>query len=67
MNTDQLNIPKGFILTGVAAGIARKKGKLDVGVIYTEQPCAAAAMFTTNRVKAAPVLLSQRYISKGKI
>ncbi|MDD5131444.1 MAG: bifunctional glutamate N-acetyltransferase/amino-acid acetyltransferase ArgJ [bacterium] len=67
MSNDQLKMPKGFILAGVAAGIARKKGKLDVGVIYAEQPCAAAAMFTTNRVKAAPVLLSQRHISKGKI
>lgn len=67
MINDQLKIPKGFILTGVAAGIARKKGKRDVGVIYTGQPSAAAAMFTTNQVKAAPVLLSQRHISKGKI
>jgi glutamate N-acetyltransferase / amino-acid N-acetyltransferase len=67
MTNDQLKVPQGFILAGVAAGIARKKGKLDVGVIYTQQPCAAAAMFTTNRVKAAPVILSQRHISKGKI
>jgi glutamate N-acetyltransferase/amino-acid N-acetyltransferase len=67
MSGDRLEIPKGFILIGVAAGIARKKGKLDVGVIYAQQPCTAAAMFTTNRVKAAPVLLSQRHIAKGKI
>jgi glutamate N-acetyltransferase / amino-acid N-acetyltransferase len=67
MIPDQPKTPKGFILTGVAAGIARKKGKLDVGVIYARQPCTAAAMFTTNLVKAAPVLLSQRHIAKGKV
>ncbi len=67
MSNNQLIIPKGFVLTGVAAGIARKKGKLDVGLIYAQEPCAAAAMFTTNRVKAAPVLLSQQHIAKGKI
>ncbi len=67
MSNDQLKVPKGFILAGVAAGIARKKGKLDVGMIYTSQPGVAAAMFTTNQVKAAPVLLSQRHIAKGKV
>lgn len=67
MNRDQLKVPKGFILTGVAAGIARKKGKLDVGLIYAQRPCTAAALFTTNRIKAAPVLLSQRHIAKGQI
>ncbi|MDD5259058.1 MAG: bifunctional glutamate N-acetyltransferase/amino-acid acetyltransferase ArgJ [bacterium] len=67
MNHDQVKLPKGFILTGVVAGIARKKGKRDVGMIYTPQPCVAAAMFTTNQVKAAPVLLSQRHIAKGLV
>ncbi|MBI5555664.1 MAG: bifunctional glutamate N-acetyltransferase/amino-acid acetyltransferase ArgJ [Elusimicrobia bacterium] len=67
MSNDQIKIPKGFILTGVAAGIARKKGKLDVGLIYARQPCTAAALFTTNKVKAAPILLSQRHIAKGQV
>ena len=49
---------RGFRFAGVAAGI-KKKGGLDVGLIAAEAPCATSAVFTGNRVKAAPVLLSQ--------
>ncbi len=48
---------KGFRFAGVAAGI-KKKGGLDVGVIAADAPAAVAAVFTGNRVKAAPVRLS---------
>ncbi len=45
---------KGFKATGTAAGIKYKDRK-DMALVYSEQPCTAAATFTTNVVKAAPV------------
>jgi glutamate N-acetyltransferase/amino-acid N-acetyltransferase len=58
----------GFRFAGAAGGIKKKAG-LDVGLIVADQPVAAAAVFTQNRVKAAPVLLSQKALkdSRGKL
>ncbi|MDH4099771.1 MAG: bifunctional glutamate N-acetyltransferase/amino-acid acetyltransferase ArgJ [Nitrospirota bacterium] len=55
---------KGFKAAAVAAGI-RKAGRLDVGVIFSETPAVAAGVFTTNAVKAAPVLLDMERIKSG--
>lgn len=48
-------LPAGFTAAGVAAQI-KKNGKPDVAILASDRPCAAGAVFTTNRVKAAPVL-----------
>ncbi|MCC7517774.1 MAG: bifunctional glutamate N-acetyltransferase/amino-acid acetyltransferase ArgJ [Verrucomicrobiae bacterium] len=45
----------GFRAAGVAAGI-KKTGKLDLSLVVSDRPCAWAGTFTTNAVKAAPVL-----------
>ncbi len=58
-------IIKGFAYSAVAAGI-RKRDRLDVGLIYSEKPAAAAGVFTTSRVKAAPVLLDMERITRGR-
>jgi glutamate N-acetyltransferase/amino-acid N-acetyltransferase len=55
---------KGFKLSGVPAGL-KKNGHKDLGLIYAEKPVQAAAVFTRNRVKAAPVLLSMERIQQG--
>lgn len=60
-------IPKGFFFTGIACGIAKKKRKRDLGIIFSDVPAHTAAVFTTNRVKAAPVLLSIKNVKKGLI
>jgi len=57
--------PKGFRAGGIWCGIKSKSQKRDLALIYSEKPCAAAAMFTTNKVKAASVLVSQEHISGG--
>lgn len=49
--------PAGFTAAGVAAGI-KKNGNPDVALIAAAADCAAAAVFTINKAKAAPVLLS---------
>ena len=46
--------PKGFKAAGLYAGI-KKGGKKDMAMVYSEVPCRAAGVFTTNVVKAAPV------------
>jgi glutamate N-acetyltransferase/amino-acid N-acetyltransferase len=48
----------GFQIGTASAGL-RASGEPDVAVLYADHPCAAAGVFTTNRVKAAPVLLTQ--------
>ncbi len=57
-------IPKDFLFSAVRAKF-KNWDKEDLGLIYSQTPCTAAAVFTTNRVKAAPVLLSMKHI-KGK-
>ena len=59
--------PKGFRAGGVACGIKASSTKRDLALIYSESPCAAAGVFTTNRVKAASVLISQEHIEKGAL
>ena len=55
---------KGFKFKGLAAGI-KTNGDKDLGIIFSEQPAAAAALFTKNKVAAAPVLLGRKRIKKG--
>jgi len=57
--------PKGFVAGAVKAGI-KASGGLDLGILFSPNFCMAAGMFTANRVKAAPVLLSQQHVAKGR-
>lgn len=55
----------GFRAAGVAAGIKRS-GALDVTLIVADQPAAAAALFTTNQVQAAPVQVSRANLAAAR-
>jgi glutamate N-acetyltransferase/amino-acid N-acetyltransferase len=55
----------GFLAGAVHAGI-KSKGELDLAILCSEVPCTAAGVFTTNQIKSAPVILSQRHIAKGR-
>jgi glutamate N-acetyltransferase/amino-acid N-acetyltransferase len=57
--------PRGFLAGATCAGI-KEKERLDLGVLASEVPCVAAGLFTTNRIKAAPVVLCQRRLQSGK-
>ncbi|MGD0840190.1 MAG: bifunctional glutamate N-acetyltransferase/amino-acid acetyltransferase ArgJ [Candidatus Acidiferrales bacterium] len=57
-------LPRGFRYAGVNCGI-KKSGRLDLGLIVADAPCAAAGVFTTNLVKAAPVLLCQAHLRRA--
>ncbi len=54
----------GFSFSTVEAAI-KKAGRKDLALIYSEVPAAAAAVFTTSSVKAAPVLVSREHIASG--
>jgi glutamate N-acetyltransferase/amino-acid N-acetyltransferase len=59
--------PEGFLAGATSAGInKRAAGKLDLAILFSETPCVAAALFTTTRLKSAPVVLSQQRLKKGK-
>ena len=58
---------EGFSAGAVAADIKKAVGALDLGIIFSEKPCAAAAVFTRNRFKAAPVLVSQKNLAAGRV
>jgi len=55
---------KGFKFAGIHAGI-KKNGLKDLGLIFCDKPATAAALFTKNRVAAAPVILGKETIQKG--
>jgi glutamate N-acetyltransferase/amino-acid N-acetyltransferase len=58
--------PLGFKTTGLSAGI--KKSGLDLGLIVSDRPATAAAVFTTNFFPAAPVLVSkQNLLDSGHV
>lgn len=57
---------KGFVAGGIHCGIRKNKSKPDLAMIYSEQECTAAAVYTTNLVKGAPILVTKRNIADGK-
>jgi glutamate N-acetyltransferase / amino-acid N-acetyltransferase len=58
--------PQGFVAGVTYAGIKKKaKAVLDLGILFSEVPCTAAALFTDNQIKAAPVLVSQKKVQSG--
>jgi len=58
--------PWGFLAGATYAGIKTAgEGKLDLALLATERPCAVAGLFTTSRVKAAPVRYSRAVVRRG--
>jgi glutamate N-acetyltransferase/amino-acid N-acetyltransferase len=67
IRTQGVTAPAGFRATGIAAGI-KASGALDLALVFNEGPDdGAAGVFTRNKVKAAPVLWSQRVLSTRRL
>ncbi|MBF6569689.1 MAG: bifunctional glutamate N-acetyltransferase/amino-acid acetyltransferase ArgJ [Candidatus Binataceae bacterium] len=60
-------IVRGFRFAGVSAGLKSNLGVKDLGLIVADAPVPAAGVFTTNRVKAAPVVVAQERIRRGRL
>lgn len=57
--------PAGFRAAGIHCGIAKKADKKDLALIATSARANAAAVYTTNKVKAAPVIVTKRHLENG--
>lgn len=59
--------PKGFIAGSVYAGIKNPNpGVRDVAILASTVPCAAAGVFTTSKVRSAPVIVSEGHLADGR-
>jgi glutamate N-acetyltransferase / amino-acid N-acetyltransferase len=58
---------RGFRFAGVSAGLRTEPERKDLGAIVADAPVAAAGVFTTSKVKAAPVVVAQEYLRRGKL
>ncbi len=74
MKTDKIDFvpcgtvtsPRGFRAGATYAGIKKKaENVLDLGLLASEVPCVTAALFTSNKIKSAPVILCQERLKKG--
>lgn len=63
-NVKSLIFPKNFKVSGVSAGIKKKKNVLDFALFTSEYPCTSAAVYTQNQFCAAPVIITKQTISQ---
>ena len=56
---------KGFTANGVHCGIRRNRTKRDLALILSDVPASAAAVYTTNLVKGAPLLVTKKHLENG--
>ena len=57
---------QGFTAAGVHCGIRKNKTKRDLALIYSSVPASAAAVYTTNLVKGAPLVVTKQHLANGK-
>ncbi len=56
---------QGFLASGVHAGIRKNREKKDLALIFSEKECSAAAVYTQNLVKGAPLFVTKRHLADG--
>ena len=56
---------KGFTANGIHCGIRKNRSKRDLALIYSEKTASAAAVYTTNLVKGAPLLVTKQHLQNG--
>ena len=57
---------KGYTANGVHCGIRKNRSKRDLALVLSEVPASAAAVYTTNLVKGAPLTVTKNHIADGK-
>lgn len=53
---------KGFVANGINCGLNSDKNKNDLGMVYSSTVCNAAAVYTQNKVKGAPILVTKEHL-----
>ena len=67
LTSGTITSPRGFLAGATYAGLKTGGDNiLDLGILFSEVPCTAAGLFTTNKVKAAPLVLSQERLLKER-
>jgi glutamate N-acetyltransferase/amino-acid N-acetyltransferase len=61
-----ISSPMGYRATGVSAGLKEGGKARDLALVYSQEPCRAAAMFTTSTTKAAPVFFDQAILARNR-
>ena len=56
---------KGFLANGIHCGIRKNRTKKDLALIYSQKRCACASVYTTNKVKGAPLTVTKNNIADG--
>ncbi|KAF8636993.1 hypothetical protein AX17_003121, partial [Amanita inopinata Kibby_2008] len=61
------SFPLGYLLTGIHSGVKKNRSALDLSIILStsDRPTSAAACFTKNAFKAAPVIVSEEVLIKN--
>ncbi len=57
--------PRGFQAAGVHAGVYSDPDRKDLALVYSESPASAAAVYTSNRVQAAPIAVDRQHLKDG--
>lgn len=57
---------QGFLTGAVHCGIRNNPNKKELALIYSSTPCSAAAVYTSNQVKAAPLYLNMKHLANGQ-
>jgi len=55
---------KGFLANGLNCGLNSNKEKYDLGLVYSETECNTAAVYTLNKVKGAPILVTKKHLAE---
>jgi glutamate N-acetyltransferase/amino-acid N-acetyltransferase len=57
---------KGFLASGIHCGIRKNKSKKDLALIFSKIECDAAAVYTLNKVKGSPIIITKKNLTNGK-
>lgn len=63
---DSVTAPLGFQASGMHCGIRKNRSKKDLALIFSQQECDAAAVYTQNKVKGAPITVTKQHLANGK-
>ncbi|MCS7201281.1 MAG: bifunctional glutamate N-acetyltransferase/amino-acid acetyltransferase ArgJ [Dictyoglomus sp.] len=62
---EEIKLPIGFLASGIHCGIKEKSEKRDFGIVFSEIPGSCAGVFTKNKVKAVPVIITMERVKNG--
>lgn len=63
-----ITTPRGFLAGATAVGMRPdyEPGRLDLGLLYSERPCAAAGVYTQNTFRGPPIVITERHLANGR-